>query len=231
MNTLLKKVLPLFLSLLCLLTAAVPASAASLEPGLYTSGRKTSYANPETGKTEDGGTNIALGDSMCSGILDQQILIEKDGSKTYVTIGIGMASFLENIRIKVQQPNGTYKEVAYEQTGKCTRDDDDCLHLRFEVPSETSRFSPIFYVAPMQRDVQFFAWTDGTPVPGNTTNFKAEKGTPEGIAAAKAHKRNVTIGITAGILILAVLLLFLIRFLLKKSKTKKESAKEASSDE
>ena len=45
--------------------AAAPVPVYAMEDGAYTVGRTTSYANPETGQTVDGGTNIALGDSMC----------------------------------------------------------------------------------------------------------------------------------------------------------------------
>ena len=48
------------------MAAAIAAaySVYAMEDGAYTVGRTTSYANPETGQTVDGGTNIALGDSM-----------------------------------------------------------------------------------------------------------------------------------------------------------------------
>ena len=64
------------MALVIAMVAAIPALATALKPGIYTAGRTTSYADPETGKTVDGGTDIALGDSMCANILDKKVLVE-----------------------------------------------------------------------------------------------------------------------------------------------------------
>ena len=59
--------------------AAAPVPVYAMEDGAYTVGRTTSYANPETGQTVDGGTNIALGDSMCESIVE-------DSARWYWTV-------------------------------------------------------------------------------------------------------------------------------------------------
>lgn len=182
------------MALVIAMVAAIPALATALKPGIYTAGRTTSYADPETGKTVDGGTDIALGDSMCANILDKKVLVEYDGDKTYLTIGLGMMSYIkkDSVTVQVQQKNGKYKDVHAEYTGKSILDGDDCYHYRFEVPDATARFSPRFYVMPMSRYVQFFGQVNTTPVAGNTTSFKAEKGTAAGIAQAAKHKKART---------------------------------------
>ena len=58
---------------------------------LYLISRSTSYVNPLTGKTEDGGENIALGDSMVGNIVEGQLLLEQTGGKYYITVGLGLA--------------------------------------------------------------------------------------------------------------------------------------------
>lgn len=145
--------------------AAVPAAA--LADGAYTVGRNTSYVNPETGRTEDGGTNIALGESMCQSLVEERLLVEQVGGKTYLTIGLGMMSNVERVRIQVKEGTGGYREVPITQTGTCQRSGDTCHHYRFQVSSPQCTIRPILYVTPMGRDVQFFVIPDlSAPQPG-----------------------------------------------------------------
>lgn len=168
-----------FVSFLCILalaftTGTFTTTASALENGAYTMGRTTSYVNPETGATVDGGTNIALGDSMCASIIEDHMLVEKVGGKTYVTIGVGLMSNVQNVRIQVKNSNGSYSNVSITQTGSCTRNGDTCNHYRFQVPSESSYISPILYVAPMGRDVQFFVIPDVSSAQAGTGNFVSQ---------------------------------------------------------
>lgn len=146
------------LSAAVVLTAAFPVSA--LEDGAYTVERTVSYANPETGQTVDGGTNIALGDSMAQSIVDTTVQIEKTGEKTYVTVGLGLMSNISSVTLTLQQEDGSYAEVPYEIVGSCTRLDDLCNHYRFEMTDLNALISPIIYVDPMGRNVQFFIRLD-----------------------------------------------------------------------
>lgn len=153
------------LSFLCtalLLSAliAIPVYAGSLSEGIYNAKLTTSYANPDTGKPVDGGTNIALGDGMCKSIVEGSMLIEQTHGKTYVTIGLGLMSNVENVRIQVQGADGTYQDVPIEKTGSCRRNNDLCNHYRFEVVSAEKYISPRLYIKPMGRDVQFFILPD-----------------------------------------------------------------------
>ena len=67
-------------------------SVYALADGAYIVGRTVSYTNPQTGETVDGGSNIALGESMANSIVENTVLVEKSGGKTYVTMGLGMMS-------------------------------------------------------------------------------------------------------------------------------------------
>ncbi len=150
----------------------LPVSA--LSDGAYVVNRTTSYTNPETGQTVDGGTNIALGDSMADSIVEDQVLVEQTGGKTYVTIGLGLMSSISNVRIQVQSADGSYRDAAITQTGSCTRIGDTCNHYRFEVESLDRLISPIIYVDPMGRDVQFFVQLDPSSAQAGTGNFVSE---------------------------------------------------------
>lgn len=154
--------------------AAISIPVYAMEDGAYTVGRSTSYVNPQTGNTVDGGTNIALGDSMCASIVEQQALVEQYQGSTYVTLGLGLMSNVSNVRIQIQGADGSYRDVAITQTGSCSRDGDTCNHYRFAVDSAENYISPILYVTPMGRDVQFFVKLDtGSAVAGNG-NFVSE---------------------------------------------------------
>lgn len=157
-----------------ILATAFPAYANELKDGAYTVGRETSYVNPETGETEDGGTNIALGDSMCASIVDDQLLVEQTDGKTYITIGIGLMSNIEDVRIRVKDSSGKYRDAEITKTGSCQRDNDTCNHYRFEVYSADEYISPIIYVTPMGRDVQFFVVPDISSAQEGTGNFLSE---------------------------------------------------------
>lgn len=141
---------------LAVVLAALPISVHAMEDGAYTVGRTTSYANPETNKTVDGGTNVALGDSMANSIVEDNALIEQSNGKTYVTLGIGLMSNVKNVRIQIKGNDGKYRNAEFTQTGTCERDGDTCNHYRFEVDSAENYISPILFVEPMGRDVQFF---------------------------------------------------------------------------
>ena len=183
------------LSAAVVLTAAFPVSA--LEDGIYTVERTVSYANPETGQTVDGGTNIALGDSMAQSIVDTAVQIEQTGGKTYVTVGLGLMSNISSVTFTVQQEDGSYAEVPYEIVGSCTRLDDLCNHYRFEMTDLNALISPIIYVDPVGTDVQFFVRLvtspldlgsgsqDGTDSAGQTA--PAEEAAPDTSESAEAQ--------------------------------------------
>ncbi|MDO4316971.1 MAG: hypothetical protein Q4C48_02070 [Lachnospiraceae bacterium] len=170
-----KKILSFFCTAALILSlSAAAAFADALGEGAYTVGRETSYVNPDTGETEDGGTNIALGDSMCASIIEDHLLVEQANGKTYITIGVGLMSNITNVRVQVQDPDGVYHDAKLTKTGSCQRNGDTCNHYRFEVFSADGYISPIIYVEPMQRDVQFFVMPDIGSAQEGTGNFVSE---------------------------------------------------------
>lgn len=174
MNRTLKRLASVLCAVAMCLALSMTMFAFALDDGAYLVSRTTSYANPETGKTVDGGTDIALGDSMCASIVDDNVLVEKVGSKYYVTMGLGLMSNIKNVRMQVQTAGGSYKSVPVTKTGSCQRDGDTCNHYRFQVDDPSKLISPIFYVDPMGRDVQFFVKLNMGSARKGTGNFKAE---------------------------------------------------------
>ena len=134
----------------------IPQKISALDDGAYLIGRSTSYVNPLTGSTEDGGTNIALGDSMIGNIVENQLLLEQVNGKYYITIGLGLASNISNVRFKIMNSSGNFSNVNATKTGSSSANGDTVNHYRIQVSSLNVYISPIMYVTPMGRDVQFF---------------------------------------------------------------------------
>lgn len=179
----------------------LPAHA--LEDGAYTVGRTTSYVNPDTGETVDGGTNIALGDSMCASIVEETALVEQSNGKTYVTLGLGLMSNISEVRIQLMDADGNFRDAELTQTGSCERDGDTCNHYRFEMSENDKYISPIIYVTPMGRDVQFFVTLDLDSAQPGTGNFVSEMLTaePEGESGSSA-----TVWVIGGVLLVVIVI-------------------------
>lgn len=149
-----KKILQINLILMMLLVFISPVNA--LNDGAYLVSRSTSYTNPLTGQTEDGGENIALGESMVSNIVENQLLVEQTNGSYYITVGLGLASNVSNVRFKVMNSSGSMNSVSATKTGSSTANGDTVNHYRLQVSSLDLYISSIMYVNPMGRDVQFF---------------------------------------------------------------------------
>ena len=149
-----KKILQINILIMMLFMFMTPVHA--LSDGAYLVGRSTSYTNPLTGQTEDGGENIALGESMVNNIVESQLLVEQTNGKYYITVGLGLASNVSNIRFKVMNSSGSMSSVSATKTGSSSANGDTVNHYRLQVSSLDLYISPIMYVNPMGRDVQFF---------------------------------------------------------------------------
>lgn len=149
-----KKILQINILLMMLFMFMTPIHA--LSDGAYLVSRSTSYTNPLTGQTEDGGENIALGESMVSNIVESQLLVEQINGKYYITVGLGLASNVSNVRFKVMTSSGSMSSVSATKTGSSSANGDTVNHYRLQVSSLELYISPIMYVNPMGRDVQFF---------------------------------------------------------------------------
>ncbi|SNS77104.1 Cell surface heme-binding protein Shp [Anaerovirgula multivorans] len=147
------------LSFLMIMTIAVGVMAVdifALEDGVYIVSNTTSYVNPDTGKTDDGGSDTSLGDGMARGMTHETSFYEVIEGKHYITVRIGMVSYIENMRFKVQSEKGKgdYKSISYKVVGE--NKEEDTRDYRIEIPSIDFRISPTFFVGPMNRDVVFF---------------------------------------------------------------------------
>ena len=149
-----KKILQINIILMMLFMFISPVSA--LNDGAYLVSRSTSYTNPLTGKTEDGGENIALGESMVGNIVESKLLVEQTNGKYYITVGLGLASNVSNVRFKVMTSSGSMSSVSATKTGSSSANGDTVNHYRLQVSFLELYISPIMYVNPMGRDVQFF---------------------------------------------------------------------------
>lgn len=167
-----KKIICTFIAFTMMMVTPVVTKA--MEKGAFVAEVETSYANPDTGLTVDGGTNIALGDSMCASIMEDQVLIEQTEDKMYVTAGLGLMSNVSDVSMKVMNADGEFRDVELTLTGSCERDGDTCNHYRFEMNPEDKYFSPVIFVTPMGRNVQFFVKINYDSAQQGTGNFTSE---------------------------------------------------------
>ena len=89
-------------------------------------------------------------------------------------IPVNLEKEMKRSRMQIQETDGTYRDVEITQTGSCERDGDTCNHYRFEVDSADNYISPILYVEPMGRDVQFFVKLDMASAQAGTGKFVSE---------------------------------------------------------
>ncbi len=155
--------------------------------------RNVSYAYPETGEAVDGGTNIALGDSMANSIIDPEVLVEQMNGRTYVTLGFDLMSNIRYVKVKIQK-NGkdsyqNFQEVPIELVGSCVRQD-TCNHYRFEVSSTSNYISPVIFVEPMGREVQFFIKLNMASARPGRGNFDHENSKPAESNKVETSKPN-----------------------------------------
>lgn len=146
----------------------------ALDDGAYLMGCSSSYANPLTGQIEDGGTNIALGDSMIASILEDQLLLEKVGGKIYVTVGLGLSSQVSNVRMKVMDSKGNMSSRSVTVTGSSQANGDTVKHYRIQVDSLSQYISPMMYVDAMGRDVQFFITLNSSSISVGTGIYTSQ---------------------------------------------------------
>ena len=176
-----KIVLCIGLAVVCL-TTAMPICA--YEDGAYLVNLITTYEDPRTGQPADGGTQVALGNSMAQSIVEKQGLVEYDQGVSYMTIGIGLASNISNVRILVND-----QQVSTSISGTSTSNGDTVNHYRFQA-QPGSLVSFILYVAPMGRDVQFFVQTQTSLSKGTGIYYSAVQERINQEAAAALAKQQ-----------------------------------------
>ena len=170
-----KKILQINIILMMLFMFISPVSA--LNDGAYLVSRSTSYTNPLTGKTEDGVENIALGESMVSNIVESQLLVEQINGKYYITVGLGLASNVSNVRFKVMTSSGSMSSVSATKTGSSSANGDTVNHYRLQVSSLELYISPIMYVNPTTNQTTQEETTEETQTPETTEIQQAIVGT------------------------------------------------------
>lgn len=176
----------LLIVVVVLLTSITIEPIFALDDGAYLIGRSTSYVNPLTGATEDGGTNITLGESMVSSIVEGQLLVEKINGKIYVTIGLGLASNVSNVRIKTMNSSGAFSNVSATITGSSSANGDTVNHYRIQMNSLNDYISPILYVEPMGRDVQFFIELNQSSITSGTGVYTSQM-VPSGSSSTNSN--------------------------------------------
>lgn len=151
----LNKMICCVISLSILMTLGL-VNTFAMENGTYTMNTVTYYINPDTGKTDDGGTgNIELGEGMCRSAVYEKAVVEQTDNGTEITVRMLLYSNLSNISFSVQEsPKGSYKDIQYSIIKESASD--DSADIKFTAPGADSLVKVKMYVAPMGRDVCFY---------------------------------------------------------------------------
>lgn len=164
-----KKIVLALVTILALVITIKPVFA--LDDGAYLVGRSTSYVNLHTGSPEDGGTNITLGQSMCSNIISNQLLLEQTGGKYYITFEINLADNISNYSFKIMDNGGSFRNA---NASELTTSTSNAKRFRIQVNSPSEYISPIIYVVPMGRNVQFFFQADVNSATAGTGMYESQ---------------------------------------------------------
>ncbi len=171
----LNKIIYYVISLSILMTIGL-VNTFAMEKGTYTMNTVTYYVNPDTGKTDDGGTgNIELGEGMCRSAVYEKAVVDQTDKGVEITVRMLLYSNLSNIRFSVQEsPKGSYKDIQYSVIKESASD--DSADIKFTAPDAGSFVKVKMYVAPMGRDVCFY-WNCDTKTAVKSENefLKEEK--------------------------------------------------------
>ncbi|MDR1158445.1 MAG: hypothetical protein LBK75_09140 [Oscillospiraceae bacterium] len=183
------------LALWLCVSAAVPARAAA--DGTYLAATHTHYLNPDTGRTDDGGTqNAALGEGMCRSVVYEKALAEIRDGRCFVTVRLQLMSNMRDFRLSAQQtPGGAYAAI----TPAVMQEDaaQDTADYRFEIPALDSYLCWEMYVVPMGRDVKFYMNLD-TALTEGTGDFVAPRRTDAGTDTSDAGVETSSAANSAG---------------------------------
>lgn len=142
------------------MTTSMAINTLAISDGTYTLKTNTYYLNPDTGKTDDGGTsNVALGEGMCRSSVFETAEVTQNGDNTTIILTMLLYSNLSNIRIAVQEePKGEYTNVDYSVLKESSST--DSADIQFSMPNIDNYVQIKMYVAPMGRDVCFYLKLD-----------------------------------------------------------------------
>lgn len=142
--------------ILSVLMSVCSVNAFAVENGTYTMDTITYYMNPDTGKTDDGGTgNAELGEGMCRSAVYEKAVVEQTDDGVVITMRMLLYSNLSNIRLAVQEsPKGDYAGIKYSILKESASN--DSADIQFTMPSADCYIQVKMYVAPMGRDVCFY---------------------------------------------------------------------------
>lgn len=163
-----KKIFTKIIVMLTFVVSIGVTSVFAIDHGAYIVSTTTSYVNPATGKTADGGSNIALGEGMCRSVIGEQALLEVDNDKYYLTLRVNLMSNIKEASFEVQEGSSYRKVSASVMASSKSNDTKD---YRFELPDLNSMVSPTMYIIPMERNVTFYVSIDAANAKAGNGSF------------------------------------------------------------
>lgn len=108
---------------------------------------------------------------MCSNIISSQLLLEQTGGKYYLTFEINLADNISNYSFKIMNSSGSFRNASASELSTSTS---NAKRFRIQVNSPSEYISPIIYVVPMGRDVQFFFQADVNSATPGTGMYESQ---------------------------------------------------------
>lgn len=170
-NKVFKKLSALLLCLCMTAVFALPTFAFSnfskvKKDDAYVIGRTTSYVNPDTGLTADGGKNNPMGTLMANTLVDKKLMTETVNGKTYITFSMAGMSFAKDFSVRIVDKDGNFRDAEH----KVTYSDSKSLgtqHFRIEIKPTDKYINPGLFINVMGKRMQFFIIPDfSSAVPG-----------------------------------------------------------------
>ena len=163
-------------SICCLSVFFLPAfaieGAEPLSDGAYLIEAKTSYVNPDTGKTADGGKDSPVGKIMCERYVGKEMLLEKTKGQYYLTFSMTGTASLQEFKVEIVGKDGAFRTVDYQMT--YTNEETEETHYRVQMQADDRYISPSFLVEAMHKHVQFFITPNTQNAVQGTGTFQSE---------------------------------------------------------
>lgn len=119
---------------------------------------QTYYVNPDTGKTDDGGTgNVAIGEGMCRSVIDKEATLKNKDGKESLVLKVHLMSSIDGLEFAIQKEKGNgidYKDVSYKLVDENQEEDVAYYEIKNQDFSKYIRCKA--FIDAMGRDVCFY---------------------------------------------------------------------------
>lgn len=191
-NKRIRKIIVLFLSILCLQSCYVPVANGATKGTSYVAKATSYYKHPVTGEIEDAGNNQGLGQSMTESVLYKKALIEvEETGKIYATVRFYLTDNIGEVEFQTQKRGAnSYKKVSYEIMQE-NIGGEYCSDYRIAIPTKDAIVRVNMHITAMGRAVTFYF--DFSNLKAGNGDFITSIDTSETVAEEKVVESNTKV--------------------------------------